>query len=51
MNKHKKTEVGTLSVIAITLRYDFALSHNAFILDGIVIASSSYPSAHIQPAR
>jgi hypothetical protein len=49
MNEHKKTEVGTLNVIAITLRYEFALSHNAFILDGIVIAFSSYRSAYIGP--
>jgi hypothetical protein len=31
----------TLSVIAIMLRYDFALSHNAFILSRIVITSNS----------
>ncbi len=30
------------SIIAITLHYDFALSHNAFILFKIVIASYSY---------
>jgi hypothetical protein len=39
-------EVGSLSVIAITLRYDFALSHNAFILSRIVIGSNSYRSEH-----
>jgi hypothetical protein len=44
---HKKTnnypaEVGTLSIIAITLRYDFALSHNAFILSRIVITNEIY---------
>ncbi len=37
------------SVTAITLRYDFALSHNAFILFRIVIASSSYRSEYIGP--
>jgi hypothetical protein len=35
-------EVGTISVIAITLRYAFALLHNALYLWTIVIASDSY---------
>jgi hypothetical protein len=36
------SEVGTISVIAITLRYEFALLHNALYLWRIVIASKSY---------
>jgi hypothetical protein len=40
---------GTLGVIAITIRYDFALSHNAFILSRIVISSKSYHSENIKP--
>jgi hypothetical protein len=37
------------SVTAIMLRYDFALSHNAFIFTRIVIASNSYHFEHIEP--
>ncbi len=37
------------SVTAIKLRYDFALSHDAFILYRIVIASRSYRSEYIGP--
>jgi hypothetical protein len=37
------------SIIAIMLHYDFSLSHNAFILYRIVIASNSYRSEHIGP--
>jgi hypothetical protein len=36
------SEVGTISVIAITLRYVFALLHNALYLWRIVIASDSF---------
>jgi hypothetical protein len=35
-------EVGTISIIAITLCYVFALLHNALYLWKIVIASNSY---------
>jgi hypothetical protein len=37
------------SVIAITLRYDFAISHNTFLLSRTVIAFNSYRSVHIGP--
>jgi hypothetical protein len=40
-------EVGTLSVIAITLCYVFASSYNALTLSRNVIASISYQSEHI----
>jgi hypothetical protein len=33
----------------ITLSHDFTLSHSAFILSRIVIASKSYRSEHIKP--
>jgi hypothetical protein len=36
-------------ILAITLRYDFVLSQNAFLLSRTVIASNSYRSAHIGP--
>ncbi len=36
------SEVGTISIIAITLNYVFALLHNALYLWRIVIASDSY---------
>jgi hypothetical protein len=42
-------DVGTLSIIAKTLRYDFTLSQNAFILSRTVVASNSYHSKHIGP--
>ncbi len=42
-------EGGTLSVTVITLRYDFALSHNAFLPSRTVIASNCYRSVHIGP--
>jgi hypothetical protein len=42
-------EVGTLSVLAITLRYDFALSRNAFLLSRTVIAFNIYRSVHVGP--
>jgi hypothetical protein len=32
-----------------TLRYDFELSHNAFLLSRTVIAFNSYRSVHIGP--
>jgi hypothetical protein len=38
------SEVGTISVIAIRLRYVFALLHNALYLWRIVFASDSYRS-------
>jgi hypothetical protein len=41
------TEIGTLSVIAITLRYIFALSYNVLTLWRKIIASISYRSEHI----
>ncbi len=50
--KHKKgrgRHFKRCSVIAITLRYDFALLHNAFIPYRKVIASNSYRSEHIEP--
>jgi hypothetical protein len=37
------------SDIAITLHYDFSLSHNALILSRIVITSNSYRSEHVGP--
>jgi hypothetical protein len=42
-----QTEVSTLSVIAITLRYVFALSYNILTLWRNVVASISYCSEHI----
>ncbi len=36
-------------VITITLRYDFALSHNAFLQSRTVITSNSYRSVNIGP--
>ncbi len=36
-------------VIEITLRNDFALSHNAYIFSRIVFASNSCRSEHIEP--
>ncbi len=49
--KHKKIntqpEVGTVSVITITLRYVFALSYNVLTLWRSVIASITYRSEHI----
>ncbi len=42
-------EVGTFSVIAITLHYNFALLYNAFILCRIVITSNSYSSENLEP--
>ncbi len=47
--KRKDKEVATFSALAITLRYDFALSHKAFLLSRIVIAPDSYRSEHIVP--
>jgi hypothetical protein len=41
---------GRQSVIAITLSYDFALSHNAFLLSRTVIAFHSCRSVHVGPA-
>jgi hypothetical protein len=41
------TEFGTLSVISITLRYVFALSHDALTLLRSVIASIIYRCEHI----
>jgi hypothetical protein len=43
------TEVGTFSIITIMLRYALALSHKAFILSRIVIASNIYCSENIGP--
>ncbi len=43
-----ETEVGIKSVIAITLRYVIALSHNAITLRKKVIASYSYRSGLIE---
>ncbi len=37
------------SVVAITLRYDFALAHNPFLLSRTVIAFNGYHSVHIEP--
>ncbi len=42
LEAHLFAEVGTISVIAITLRYVFELLHNASYLWRIVIASDSY---------
>jgi hypothetical protein len=36
-------------VVAITLRYDFALAHNPFLLSRTVIAFNGYRSVHIEP--
>ncbi len=39
----------SFSIIAIRLYYDFALSHNAFILSRIVTTYKSHRSEHIRP--
>ncbi len=44
---NSRSEVGALSVIAFTLRYDFALSHNALTLMRSVITSIIYRTGHI----
>jgi hypothetical protein len=47
--KHnEEAEVSTLSVIAITLRYVFALSYNALTLWRNIIASVSYRFEHLE---
>jgi hypothetical protein len=43
---YSRSEVGALSVIAITPRYDFALSHNALTLMRSVITSIIYHWAY-----
>ncbi len=42
-------EVGTFSIIAISLRLDFVLSQNVFLESRTVIASNSYRSVHKGP--